>query len=721
MSESEMENNKCEDYKSSALHATEHNCDLDDAKSSTSAVEEGSKTKSIQLDMTASNLSVQGEDFLVEETKQQEDSDFSDDETGDQWTLSSVVTWFSSAETHSSKPRAKESQSQKNLILCADDSDCSLPIMPQSLSPIKRPGIDPEESVLNEDDASVSNGSVASFVSAFGFGFGSGSTSKSVASPKRKDANGPIGKVKSLLDAPSSIAFNDDTDRALQVLDNLDIFFLQTHQRPDPPGSVSSQSHEHNASSSQRAPTSGSSSDAGSAYCETHQSRLEQRLEGGFLSEQLSFFLKRNKGSNVAPQNLKPLLVKSSTKILDTTVDTTSDNSFDKNSPIGHDKIIEEVDESPCWRSWKVLFCALLLFGVIIFATLISVSSEKIDMSLISMQVQDLSIAPTLQPSSAPSNDPSSIPSSIPSDMPSLTPSSLPTTSLVPSVAPSKNPSSTPSQNPTYEELETTFYAIGDVPYRHNERVQLKDRMKELPTDAEFLIHLGDIRTSGTNQRQPCLIQDYQEVHNTLRLSKVPVFIIPGDNEWNDCPNHVEAKRFWTASFNEFDKNWDHSFQVQRHPVEPENFFFVHKRTLYFGLRLLGGRIRDRGSFNNDLRDKFEFVKSMIDQHVVAGDAVNVVIFGHAFPVPHHDPFFGPLRQYMRVNLNDKVPILYLNGDYHFYQSQKNYMGFSNFNRLQVAQGTAQPPLKIEVTASNSPVWNATEAFKHDRMLWLSL
>lgn len=156
-----------------------------------------------------------------------------------------------------------------------------------------------------------------------------------------------------------------------------------------------------------------------------------------------------------------------------------------------------------------------------------------------------------------------------------------------------------------------------------------------------------------------------------------------------------------------------------RHPVEPENFYFVHKRTLYFGLTLLGGRVRDRGAFDNDLRNKFEYVKEMIDQHVVAGDAVNVVIFGHAFPVPHHDPFFVPMRQYIDAHLNNKVPIMYLNGDYHFFQNQKNYLGFSNFQRLQVAQGTAQPPLKIAVTASNDPMWNATEAFSHDRMLWL--
>ena len=127
----------------------------------------------------------------------------------------------------------------------------------------------------------------------------------------------------------------------------------------------------------------------------------------------------------------------------------------------------------------------------------------------------------------------------------------------------------------------------------------------------------------------------------------------------------------------------------------------------------------DRGKFNNDLQQKAEFVKEMIDQHVVAGDAENVVIFGHAFPKPDHEPFFGPLREYIQTHLDNKVPILYMNGDYHFYQSETNYLGLPNVNRLQVSWGTIEPPLKVAVKASSSPSWNTTDAFSHDRMMWL--
>lgn len=464
---------KC--HKSGPLHAIDH-CGLEALNLSEA---EDSEPKSIPIEIKVSEA--MREDCALGEADHQEDSDFSGDETDDQWTQSSVNTWFSSAQKGAS---------------------------------IKRPGIDPSESVLNEDDASVSNMSISSFINAFAFGYES-TTASVTSSKKRKDSRNAMGEVTSLLDAPHNLSANDAYDHLFvnpKDGESLDGFSKQ--RRPDPPGSVSSRSDDQSA----YAPSSSDSASA--SYLEAYQTRLDQRLEGGFLSEQLSFFLRRNDQPNSPPQHSKSHVIKS-TATLDTTVDTTSETSMDKIASFGNEKwsIVEELDKRPCFRSYKAVVCFHVLLIVIITATTVSLSSAKIN--IVSMEVAGAATkAPTLGPSS--------VPSSFPSDMPSLTPSSLPTTSLAPSVAPSPNPSSAPSQNPTYEEVETTFYAIGDVPYRNNEKWQLKDRVRELPEDAEFMIHLGDIRTSGSNGGMRCPLEDYQEVHNTLRLSNVPVFIIPG-------------------------------------------------------------------------------------------------------------------------------------------------------------------------------------------------
>jgi hypothetical protein len=163
----------------------------------------------------------------------------------------------------------------------------------------------------------------------------------------------------------------------------------------------------------------------------------------------------------------------------------------------------------------------------------------------------------------------------------------------------------------------TRFYAIGDVPYTQREATELITQIDELEDDAEFLIHVGDIRTA--RNKTQCTIQEYYEVADILNKSHAPVFIILGgksscrdrrqrktifipdvpisietiflplDNEWNDCANVDEGFEQWMTVFGKFEEQWDHSFEVTRHEERPENFSFLSKRTLFFGLNIVGG------------------------------------------------------------------------------------------------------------------------------------
>jgi hypothetical protein len=72
---------------------------------------------------------------------------------------------------------------------------------------------------------------------------------------------------------------------------------------------------------------------------------------------------------------------------------------------------------------------------------------------------------------------------------------------------------------------QVVFYAIGDVPYSPDQSITLKKQIKLIPNDAEFLIHVGDIR-SGHNPSLNCLRKEYSDVATLLRTSSVPVFII---------------------------------------------------------------------------------------------------------------------------------------------------------------------------------------------------
>ncbi|CAJ1963251.1 unnamed protein product [Cylindrotheca closterium] len=345
--------------------------------------------------------------------------------------------------------------------------------------------------------------------------------------------------------------------------------------------------------------------------------------------------------------------------------------------------------------------------------------------------------APSLYPTITPSANPSLpiSPSDRPSDLPSTRPTARPTNlaSNNPTIAtqsPTLTSSFSPTSSPTFDNTTTIFYAIGDVPYRSVEKVELAQRMRELPQDGDFLIHVGDFR-SAADPTIRCSFKDYLDVRRILLESKIPVFIVPGDNEWNDCPNPIQGMSYWVEAFSSFERNWKHSLQVERHSIWPENFFFSHKSCLYFGLNLVGGAIHisdsNKTEYSTQLRMQFEWVKSKIDQHIVdvstSSTSANsrIVIFGHAFPVSTHDAFFDPLQQYVRETLLDQVPILYLNGDNHYYEFEPNYRGLKSVQRLQVDWGTTNPPLKVMLSppmmtmAGSKNILNDT--FSHDRML----
>lgn len=281
-----------------------------------------------------------------------------------------------------------------------------------------------------------------------------------------------------------------------------------------------------------------------------------------------------------------------------------------------------------------------------------------------------------------PSSTPSALPSLTPSKFPSLTPSKRlsqrptktfsadPTVS--PSVLPTTLPSVTPSNTPTTSPLPsqspsntvpniTTFYAIGDVPYNPEQAAALVGQIASVPATADFLIHVGDIRNASDSQ--PCLLSEYQAVATTLSASATPVFIVVGDNEWDDCPNIDEGFEFWLETFQGFEsRHWNHSFKISRLDGHPETFAFEYRGTLYVGLNLPGGAEQRITNWEELLKLQYNWTRDLIKSHMVP-----TVLFAQANPTIEHWDYFVPLRNFIRDELKNKLPILYLNGDGHRY------------------------------------------------------
>src|ERR1043165_7715908 len=137
------------------------------------------------------------------------------------------------------------------------------------------------------------------------------------------------------------------------------------------------------------------------------------------------------------------------------------------------------------------------------------------------------------------------------------------------------------------------FSATGCGPYKPEEEPLLERYVGMVSQDgqSEFLIHLGDI-VSGSKKVWP--ESQYIKVADILRKSKVPTFVVLGDNEYNDLDNPAEGLRFWKKHFLHFDKQFKYAPTIHRQQTREENFAWTSKGVLLIGINLPGGRVHDR-------------------------------------------------------------------------------------------------------------------------------
>ena len=87
-------------------------------------------------------------------------------------------------------------------------------------------------------------------------------------------------------------------------------------------------------------------------------------------------------------------------------------------------------------------------------------------------------------------------------------------------------------QDPTQlASKQVVFYAMGDVPYVAAEDALLPRQIAAIPADAQFLVHLGDIKDGST----PCEEPVYRKVAGMLAKS-AEYMLGPSETWWPVCP-----------------------------------------------------------------------------------------------------------------------------------------------------------------------------------------
>lgn len=164
-----------------------------------------------------------------------------------------------------------------------------------------------------------------------------------------------------------------------------------------------------------------------------------------------------------------------------------------------------------------------------------------------------------------------------------------------------------------------------------------------------------------------------------------------------------------------FDRNWDHSFDVKHQKEYEENFSFIHKETLFIALNIPGGRFEN--FWTDRLTTQLNWTKSLVRNFVtnLSPRIGRIVLFAHALPKEDHKRlFFAPLATFIEDELNNETPFLFIHGDGHLWISNPGFMQQSSFWQIMLSGGTRELPVKLTVNADGQTALLA-DAFQYQR------
>jgi hypothetical protein len=256
------------------------------------------------------------------------------------------------------------------------------------------------------------------------------------------------------------------------------------------------------------------------------------------------------------------------------------------------------------------------------------------------------------------------------------------------------------------------FTAMGCGPYTPEAEAALAKQLKwenENP-NSDFIIHCGDIVTGKVKDWPEA---QYQKIADLLKTNnKIPTFIVPGDNEWNDQEDPDRHWGYWEKHFLHFDKHWPTipgSSPVERQDIRPENFAFTKDEVLFIGINKVGGMVHDSAEWETRLAQNIDWIRERLMSQ--RDKTHSAVIFAQASGFSKIGDFQKKLT---KIGSEYGKPILYLHADGHKWTVEPEKYGH-NITRvmLDVVNGQFPP---VQVTVTGDPV----TPFHYDRRLRFS-
>ena len=247
------------------------------------------------------------------------------------------------------------------------------------------------------------------------------------------------------------------------------------------------------------------------------------------------------------------------------------------------------------------------------------------------------------------------------------------------------------------------FYVVSDTPHNPADATKLSRELQNLQhDDGDFLIHLGDVHAAATSM---CTYSSYQDAADLLKESPIPTLVLPGDNDWNNCPRPTSAFAYWSENLNRFEENYKNEEHedmpsVTRQIGRDENFAFLHKGVLFLGLNLVDGKVQSEREWTIRHQENVQWVEEQINLYQ-RKEYRAVVLMGHAGATSKVGDFFWPVIDDFKI-LNK--PVLYVhasNGD--GILKYRPFDELEDFTALRLEKGSLSSPFQITVTTDLQP------------------
>lgn len=213
---------------------------------------------------------------------------------------------------------------------------------------------------------------------------------------------------------------------------------------------------------------------------------------------------------------------------------------------------------------------------------------------------------------------------------------------------------------------DISFYLLSNMPHSEiDEQLILEsfNQLGSLPNETgekgSFLIHLGDIGSP----RHRCASFVYNVAETVFESCPIPFFIIPGNNDWNDCPDPEVSWGKWEKSFGNHKLEDEHGSlsNVFHQDDREENFCFLEDGVLFIGIHLVDGSVKPtQQTWDYRIHQDVKWVKENLNKY--EGDYRAVVVFGHSPPIHDLDDYFMEIVKAWKVMQESspkEVPFLY--------------------------------------------------------------